>query len=121
MAKILANNGDLDQTPHPAAFDLGLHCLQVTLWSSAQLAQRAVKVKWNEYILGSYLCLNSFAHSEKESTLKERKFSIIVFLLAWTLFLKEFGMHACNQEVIIIVSLVKLTKHQHLVLDAGRN
>ena len=35
MAKLLAKSGDPDQTPHFAAFDLGLHCLPVTLlWIS---------------------------------------------------------------------------------------
>ena len=31
MAKLFANSGDPDQTPHSAASDLGLHCLQTTL------------------------------------------------------------------------------------------
>ena len=31
MAKLLANSGDPDQTPHSAASDLGLHCLPITL------------------------------------------------------------------------------------------
>ena len=31
MAKLFANSGDPDQTPHSAASDLGLHCLPVTL------------------------------------------------------------------------------------------
>ena len=31
MAKLFANSGDPDQTPHPVASDLGLHCLSVTL------------------------------------------------------------------------------------------
>ena len=30
MAKLFANNGEPDQTPHSAASDLGLHCLQIT-------------------------------------------------------------------------------------------
>ena len=30
MAKLFANNGNLDQTPHSAASDLGLHCLPIT-------------------------------------------------------------------------------------------
>ena len=29
-AKLFANSGDPDQTPHSAASDLGLHCLPVT-------------------------------------------------------------------------------------------
>ena len=31
MAKLFANSGDPGQAPHPAASDLGLHCLQITL------------------------------------------------------------------------------------------
>ena len=30
MAKLFANSGDPDQTPHSAASDLGLHCLPIT-------------------------------------------------------------------------------------------
>ena len=32
MAKLFANRGDPDQTPHSGASDLGLHCLPVTLF-----------------------------------------------------------------------------------------
>ena len=31
MAKLFANSGDPDQTPHTAASDLGMHCLLITL------------------------------------------------------------------------------------------
>ena len=31
MAKLFANSGDADQTPHSAASDLRLHCLPITL------------------------------------------------------------------------------------------
>ena len=31
MAKLFANSGDPDQTPHSAASDLGLHCLPIIL------------------------------------------------------------------------------------------
>ena len=31
MVELFANSGDPDQRPHSAAFDLGLHCLQITL------------------------------------------------------------------------------------------
>ena len=34
MAKLFANNGDPDQTPRSVAFDLGLHCLPITLYGS---------------------------------------------------------------------------------------
>ena len=34
MAKLFANSGDLDQMPHSAASDLGLHCLPITCLGS---------------------------------------------------------------------------------------
>ena len=34
MAKLFTNSGDPDQTPHNAASDLGLHCLQITILGS---------------------------------------------------------------------------------------
>ena len=34
MAKLFANSGDPDQTPHSAASDLGLHCLPLNLLQS---------------------------------------------------------------------------------------
>ena len=34
MAKLFANSGDPDQMPHSVAFDLGLHCLQITFYGS---------------------------------------------------------------------------------------
>ena len=37
MAKLFANSGDHDQTPHSAASDLGLHCLPITLLRVSQL------------------------------------------------------------------------------------
>ena len=37
MAKLFANSGDPDQTPHSAASDLGLHCLPVTLLGASRL------------------------------------------------------------------------------------
>ena len=36
MAKLLANGGDTDQTPHLVS-DLGLHCLPVTLLEVSRL------------------------------------------------------------------------------------
>ena len=32
MAKLYANRGDPDQTPHSAASDLGLHCYQLPFY-----------------------------------------------------------------------------------------
>ena len=37
MAKIFANSGDPDQTPHSAASDLGLHCLPITFQGVSRL------------------------------------------------------------------------------------
>ena len=37
MAKLFANSGDPDQTPRSAASDLGLHCLQITLFEVSRL------------------------------------------------------------------------------------
>ena len=37
MAKLFANSGDPDQTPHFAASDLGLHCLPITLLGVCRL------------------------------------------------------------------------------------
>ena len=37
MAKLFVNSGDPDQTPHSAAFDLGLHCLPITLLRVSRL------------------------------------------------------------------------------------
>ena len=34
---MLANSGDLDQTPHSAAADLGLHCLPMSHKKGARL------------------------------------------------------------------------------------
>ena len=33
MAKLFANSGDFDQTPHSAVSDLGLHCLSITFFT----------------------------------------------------------------------------------------
>ena len=46
MAKLFANSGDPDQTPHDAASDLGLHCLPNTLFGVSRL-------KWILYQLYS--------------------------------------------------------------------
>ena len=37
MAKLFANSGDPDQTPHSAASALGLHCLPITLLQVSRL------------------------------------------------------------------------------------
>ena len=37
MAELFANSGDLDQMPHSAASDLGLHCLPITVLRVSRL------------------------------------------------------------------------------------
>ena len=37
MAKLFANSGDFDQTPHSVVSDLGLHCLSITFLRVCQL------------------------------------------------------------------------------------
>ena len=39
MSKLSANSGDSDQIPHAAVFDLGLHCLAITLLGVSRLKQ----------------------------------------------------------------------------------
>ena len=36
MAKLFANSGDPEQTPHSVVSDLGLHCLPITLFGGFQ-------------------------------------------------------------------------------------
>ena len=71
MAKLFANSGDPDQTPHSAASDLRLHCLIITLlrvsrlqwvktkrlWAVAYL-QKCIKYIWK--INGSQQLLDRF-------------------------------------------------------------
>ena len=50
MAKLFANSGDPDQTPHPVASDQGLHCLPITLlWVS--------RLQWVNDCSKAVLCL----------------------------------------------------------------
>ena len=44
MAKLFANSGDPDQTPHFAAYDLGLQCLLITLLGVSRLQWANVNV-----------------------------------------------------------------------------
>ena len=37
MAKLFANSGHRDQTPHSAASDMGLYCFQITLLKVSRL------------------------------------------------------------------------------------
>ena len=53
MATLFANSGDPDQTPRPAASDLGLHCLPITLYGIFTLQW----IKQTLFLLG-----NIFAH-----------------------------------------------------------
>ena len=53
MAKLFANSGDPDQTPCPAASDLGLHCLLSTLlWVS--------RLQWVKYGYFSYISMKTY-------------------------------------------------------------
>ena len=54
MIVLFANSGDPDQTARPAASDLGLHCLPVTLLGVSRL-------QWvNDLFSGSFcICLYS--------------------------------------------------------------
>ena len=52
MAKLFANSGDPDQTPHSAASDLGLHCLPVTLLRVSRL--QWVNANYMKMILGYF-------------------------------------------------------------------
>ena len=62
MAKLFANSGYPDQTPQNAAFDLGLHCLPVTLLRVSRLQW----VKNNKKITVVYVVvlINYFQTSE---------------------------------------------------------
>ena len=37
MAKLFANSGDPDQTPRTVVYDLGLHCLPITVLGVSRL------------------------------------------------------------------------------------
>ena len=52
MTKLLANSGDLDQMPHSAAYDLGLHCLPITHLGVSRL-------KWDNRLSHYILLYNS--------------------------------------------------------------
>ena len=43
--KLFANSADHDQTPHPAASDLGLHCLHITLFWGLQTIYEPAHMK----------------------------------------------------------------------------
>ena len=47
MAKLFGNSGNPDQMPHSVASDLGLHCLQITLFGVSRLQW----VKGKEYTI----------------------------------------------------------------------
>ena len=46
MVELFANSGDLDQTPHAAASDLGLHCLPATLLGVSRLQLVKKNANW---------------------------------------------------------------------------
>ena len=51
MAGAFANSEDPDQTPHPAASDLGLHCLPITRLGVSQLQWVKAYCKVLSYVL----------------------------------------------------------------------
>ena len=51
MAKLFANSGDFDQTPHSVASDLGLHCLPMALLGVSRLQW----VKVSDYLRYMYI------------------------------------------------------------------
>ena len=55
MAKLLANNGDLDQMPRSAASDLGLPCLPFIRLGVSSL-------QWTEYCGTSTILVLKFEH-----------------------------------------------------------
>ena len=56
MAKLFANSGDPDQTPHSAAADLGLHCLPVTILRVSRLQWVKVNIVRVKRIDGTKFC-----------------------------------------------------------------
>ena len=67
MAKLFANSGDPDQTPHSAASDLGLHCLPSTLLRVSRLQWVIMKHKIStnhhckiQYLKGDWVHLVDF-------------------------------------------------------------
>ena len=73
MAKLLANSGDPDQTPHSAASDLGLHCLPVTLL-------RVSRLQWvkGKYVMGTHYRSVFFLTHNICFLIEERKMSNIL-------------------------------------------
>ena len=62
MAKLFANSGDPDQTPHSAASDLGLHCLPITRlrvsrlqWVNSLVNTVEVMSNWSVNLLTLFL------------------------------------------------------------------
>ena len=50
MVELFAKSGDPDQTPHSAASDLSLHCLQITLLRSPDYNGLSVCIGYDEVI-----------------------------------------------------------------------
>ena len=61
-AKLFANSGDPDQTPHSAASDLGLHCLPVTHFLVARLQWVNVLEYHNNPVLGQTVASDQGLH-----------------------------------------------------------
>ena len=48
MVELFANSGDLDQTSHSAASDLGIHCLPITLLGVSRLQWVKLNLLYND-------------------------------------------------------------------------
>ena len=77
MAKLFANSGDPDQTPHAAASDQGLHCLPITHLGVSRLqwvnffsskTTGLIETKLHDELLwdvgNESLCLGSWSHDQ---------------------------------------------------------
>ena len=54
MVELFANSGDPDQTPRSVAFDLGLHCLPVTLLKVSRLkwVKGTISIHFEDFFIG---------------------------------------------------------------------
>ena len=65
MNKLFANSEDLDQTPHSAVSDLGLHCLPITCLGVSGLQWANLLLISNKYFASMQpgLYMHLFLHS----------------------------------------------------------
>ena len=75
MAQIFANSGDTDQTPHLAAFDLGLHCFPVTLLRVSRVQWINILMLFTAYNHKAYFMPFNmiFSQKKKKKTKKKKK------------------------------------------------